>query len=871
MNGQTLEQKITAFKELGQALPVIPELIKSNLNPRFELRPYQEEAFSRFLFYFNNTTIRQKPTQLLFHMATGSGKTLIMAGLILYLYEQGYRNFLFFVNSSNIINKTRENFLNPASIKYLFSEAVSISSTQINIKEVDNFQAVNEDDINIAFTTIQGLHSRLNTPRENSLTYEDFSEEKIVLISDEAHHINADTKKKKSLTKQLFEEVTSWEGTVNKIFRSNVDNLLLEFTATADLSNEDVGNKYFDKIIFDYSLKQFRLDGYSKEVKVLQADMTNIDRALQACLLNQFRRKIFEKNRLHIKPVILLKSKTIKDSESFFIEFKDKITTLSVKDLSKLNHSGADFSIKRLFQYFTKNNISLDSIVDEIKEDFSENKCISVNSKSESDAKQIAVNTLEDINNEYRAIFVVDMLNEGWDVLNLFDIVRLYDTRDKNTKTGKIGKTTISEAQLIGRGARYCPFTLDITQPKFQRKFDEDIDNELRICEELYYHSAYNPKYIHELNEALHEIGIKPKESRDIQLDLKLDFKESDFYKNGIVFLNNKVQNDRSDIFSLPTTITKQTHKVKIQTGYGIATTIFNEEDSGNRKYTLKDFKISDFDNRVIRKALSKLNFYHFNNLKSFLPNLQSINEFITSDNYLNNVVIEVEGSERLLKNITPILQLQILTEVLEKVSHTISSEQVEFKGTKKFEPYNIDIKLKDKRLNIYVNDSGDQEYGVDQNQTKNLDLKMDLSEKDWYVFNENYGTSEEKYLVRYIDKLYEDLKKEYETVYLVRNEKHFQIFNFQDGRAFEADFLLFLSKKHQDLSVQYQVFLEPKGEHLLQTDKWKEDFLRELRNEHKIEVLWKNKEFNVWGMPFYNERIRKQDFDDSFKVLIKE
>ncbi|MFW5872153.1 MAG: DEAD/DEAH box helicase family protein, partial [bacterium] len=447
---QTLEQKITAFKELGQPLPGIPESIKTNLNPAFELRPYQEEAFSRFLFYYHNQTIRQNPSQLLFHMATGSGKTLIMAGLILYLYEQGYRNFLFFVNSTNIINKTRENFLNPDSIKYLFSESLSFSSKQVAIKEVNNFQAVNENDINIVFSTIQGLHSRLNTPRENCLTYDDFSDKKIVLISDEAHHINAETKRKKDLTQNLLEEIISWEGTVNRIFRSNVGNLLLEFTATADLSNEDVANKYFDKIIFDYSLKQFRLDGYSKEVKVLQADISNIDRGLQACLLSQFRRKIFEKHRLHIKPVVLLKSKKIDDSKSFFEEFTSKIKNLKKADLEKLNSPVADDSIKKIFKYLNYNKISLQSIVDELKEDFSEDKCIVVNSKSESEEKQIAVNSLEAPGNEYRAIFVVDMLNEGWDVLNLFDIVRLYNTRDTNTKTGQIGKTTISEAQLIG-------------------------------------------------------------------------------------------------------------------------------------------------------------------------------------------------------------------------------------------------------------------------------------------------------------------------------------------------------------------------------------------------------------------------------------
>ncbi len=50
-------------------------------------------------------------------MATGSGETLIMAGLMLHLYEQDYRNFLFFVHSNNIIQKTNDNFLNPLSGK----------------------------------------------------------------------------------------------------------------------------------------------------------------------------------------------------------------------------------------------------------------------------------------------------------------------------------------------------------------------------------------------------------------------------------------------------------------------------------------------------------------------------------------------------------------------------------------------------------------------------------------------------------------------------------------------------------------------------------------------------------------------------------
>ena len=117
---QTLEQKISAGISMGFIPIEVKTHIIKNLNPKFALRPYQNGAFSRFNFALNQDNNRQKPTQFLFHMSTGSGKTLVMAGVILDLYEQGYRNFIFFVNSSNIIEKTKDNFLNTLSSKYLF-------------------------------------------------------------------------------------------------------------------------------------------------------------------------------------------------------------------------------------------------------------------------------------------------------------------------------------------------------------------------------------------------------------------------------------------------------------------------------------------------------------------------------------------------------------------------------------------------------------------------------------------------------------------------------------------------------------------------------------------------------------------------------
>ncbi|MFX4243587.1 DEAD/DEAH box helicase family protein, partial [Aliarcobacter butzleri] len=79
----------------------------------------------------------------------------------------------------------------------------------------------------------------------NCITYDDFKNKKIVLIADEAHHLNAQTKSQKDSEKD-------WENTTKNLLGANKDNILLEFTATQDLENKDIANKYKDKIIYDY-------------------------------------------------------------------------------------------------------------------------------------------------------------------------------------------------------------------------------------------------------------------------------------------------------------------------------------------------------------------------------------------------------------------------------------------------------------------------------------------------------------------------------------------------------------------------------------------------------------------------------------------
>nr|WP_282579123.1 DEAD/DEAH box helicase family protein [Leuconostoc citreum] len=87
-----------------------------------------------------DVNVASRFNQLLFHMATGSGKTDVMAADMLYFYHEfGYQNFLFVVNTNAVIAKTRENMLNVQSPKYLFSQPINIDGMPIELREVTRF------------------------------------------------------------------------------------------------------------------------------------------------------------------------------------------------------------------------------------------------------------------------------------------------------------------------------------------------------------------------------------------------------------------------------------------------------------------------------------------------------------------------------------------------------------------------------------------------------------------------------------------------------------------------------------------------------------------------------------------------------------
>ncbi len=832
----------------------IPKIISENLNPRFEIRPYQKEAFQRFfLFYENSFGGKQnKPYHLNFNMATGSGKTLIMAGLILSLFEKGYRNFIFFVNSTNIIEKTKDNFLNSPSLKYLFANhTLTYEGKEIKLNEVQNFEAGNRDNINISFTTIQKLHGDLTTPKENSITIEDFKEYKVVLIADEAHHFNTATRNGDN---ELFE---SWENTVLKILGQNNDNILLEFTATLDLEHPEILRKYQNKIIFKYNLKQFRLEGYSKEINLLRSNFEQSDRILQAIILSQYKQEVATTHGVNVKPVILFKAKrTIAESEENKKKFHHLIENLTNKQIEHIALNSTVPIIKAAFAFFESHNISYEILKSRLKSNFEESKCISANNDLEKEKNQIVLNSLEHPDNPYRAIFAVQKLNEGWDVLNLFDIVRLYVGRD--SKGNQVGATTISEAQLIGRGARYFPFKVSNDQEFFSRKYDKDLSNDLRVLEELYYHAQEDSRYISELTSALVESGIYENEENLVEkeLILKDSFKKTKFYKTGLVHYNEKVPKSFNHVKSIADMgVSRRNFEIKLHSGAGGIITVLEETKDSKEAESAKkplEIELKGIQHHIKRRVLCDNPFFRFESLKKYFKNLKSLSEFIDSNEYLNSLSITLVSTDKQLKELTNKDYYYALGKLLNQIEDEIKGNLTEYVGTRSFKYSSIHSIFQNKTIRINKNDerlSGQEEV---------------VGEADWYVYNANYGTTEEKAFVKMFAQRYEHLKKTFKEIYLVRNERVLKIFNFEDGQAFEPDFILFAKQKEGEQLI-YQVFIEPKGSGFIAKDMWKERFLKEIR-ELKTTIEISTDKYLITGVPFYNN-----ENENEFKIAFEE
>lgn len=910
------EIKAKAF-DLSISKPEVPTYLADNLKHSFWW--WQSKALENFLIFesIKEREESNEPTHLMFNMATGTGKTMMMAALILYYYKKGYRHFIFFVNQNNIVDKTENNFINKLHTKYEFRQNIVIEDKTINIRKVETFDET--DDIQIKFTSIHKLHNAVYLAKENSVTLDELQKRDLVMIGDEAHHFNASTIRngqvEMDLPLELKENASekdiekSWENTVlNKILRKGKNkqgienrNVLLEFTATIP-KNADVIEKYRTKTIYKFELVDFLKAGYTKEINLVSTSLDKKEKILLALLFNWYRHQIALKNDIaNFKPVMLFRSKLIEDSKKDYEFFLALISDLkptdfgflknvenSIKEdqtsLFKVYEQGKS-RIKQMLGFIKAKKVNIRDIVNYIKDEFSEKNCIITNSKDNkattkektTEEQEQLLNNLEDKNNHIRAIFTVKRLTEGWDVLNLFDIVRLYEGRDEGHQNGQrvAGQATVQEIQLIGRGVRYFPFNHN-EHERNKRKFDNDLENPMRVLEEFYYHSDDDVRYLDELKRELKNKGFIQDNRTIKKFALKEDFKQSGFFKEIKVWKNERIDNPERRKLTLAELAKDFVFKFTTSEFVMKEQQVVLDKDidellaeSKQKDKKTISVKFSDIEKHIVAKAMNKkatkdLSLLRFDNLQTELS-LNSVDD-IFSSNFLGNFKINIVTSKDKdsLDDISNEEKLNLLLVFFEEFTKKLKEISSPHKGTEKFEPFSFkDLFGEEKEKSVLIDP-----------ESKNLETE--LLQHNWYVLNGFNGTSEERELLEFMKNKIGNLEEKYKEVYLLRNEEIYKIFDFEQGRGFEPDFLLFL--KGNTNNLYYQIFIEPKGGQF--TDKeggfkeskegWKEEFLQQITNKYGNGDLLKaeSKKYSLIGLPLFNKR-EENSFEKIFSEQI--
>ncbi|MGN8524085.1 DEAD/DEAH box helicase family protein, partial [Helicobacter pylori] len=814
----------------------LPTHITSHLKK--ELRDYQKQAIYNYL-----EKRQSNPTQkhFMFEMATGSGKTLVMAGLILECYKQGYQNFIFFVNSTSILEKTKLNFTDSVSSKYLFSENININDENTEIKSINNLNESHNNAINIYFSTIQGLFSLFTRDKENAITLEDLKDQKLVFLADEAHHLNTETKKK--LNDSEASEKRNWESVVKLALEQNKDNLLLEFSATIP-NEKSVEEKYKNLKVATYTLKEFSEDKFCKNIYSLSYENKELEtRFLGACVSSLYKELLAQYHNIeNFKPCILFKSERIEESKKNQERFNTFLENLSPLDLENFFHYSRNAFFKAAKNFFDEKNYT-PNLVAFLQTKFKKSTQINTNNEKELEKSMLLLNSLEDGDNPKRVIFSVDKLNEGWDVLNLFDIVRLKNKANQ--------KDTIKDAQLIGRGARYYPFSYNDFKPSriefYQRKFD--FSNPLSALERLDYHAVYDSEFIAKLKEELRELGLRliEKEKTTIPLTPTKRFKcyyasntkdknKNLFNKDYSDSVKVKLQSLHVPLFAFDVREKKVDFKEenKGDTTYYIPHTL----DKIPINYFLKALNLKNLDFKTLKKAFKK---HAFNNKVEFIERYVSL----LKTNFHKNQ--KFDDNKTLLK---------LAVYIIENLKDTLLKEQDKYEVSalelKEFETHNKSLSASEWEKNIPF--------------------------YEWLLFKDmrKLDSDLEREFLDFINKNKEILDKKFKEWCVLRND-HFtelKVFcNIENSpyyaQGFEPDFILF-AQTHEDEFLGFTCYMEAKGEHLEPSNAWKKEFLEMLEN---ATLKSHNKKLHLKGLPFFtlHNSVVNGEFQTAFNQTFKD
>src|SRR5699024_5595699 len=267
------------------------------------------------------------------------------------------------------------------------------------------------------------------------------------------------------------------------------------------------------------------------------------------------------------------------------------------------------------------------------------------------------------------------------------------------------------------------------------------------------------------------------------------------------------------------------------------------------------------FDRRYLQKVMNRLSFYHFSNLKRYIPLLQSREEFL-EERWLNiyNRTIYVTVPQTMGSGaLTPTEKLNILERYFVDVSKQIKAGYSTERGTGKFIGYPIKEYIANYRKRVPNYDTGKVFMQEDPQTVQRYESK-----EDYFVYDSAIINLTEKQLIDRIAERVEELEEVYSDVYLIRMEENMHRESAKNNKlklhqfgtrhdevhlaGFQPDFILYL----QNRDYFIQIFIEPKGRNI-EEEQWKEDLLMYI-NEHEAELMFEDEldDVKIKGVKFY-------------------
>ncbi|CZG51652.1 DEAD/DEAH box helicase family protein [Legionella pneumophila serogroup 1] len=409
-----------------------------------------------------------KWTKYAFKMATGSGKTIVMAMVIVWSYFNAQKedknkfskNFVLIASNLIVLDRLLGDSANPTFFgggvfkQYPFIPSEWISDFHVNVMSEDelpvhsksgliyliNWQKFIERDAKLEDNPVQVvLGSKPPNDLHPKTKLKDIlaNLKNILVINDEAHHV--------------WDEELIWYKAIDSLHTHNSLMCQLDFSATP----KDQDGNLFPHIIMDYNLGRAIEDNIVKRPKI--AELRNVPEIASQKASERYKvqidagvaqwRKVWEVMiKAGKKPVLFIMAEDNKAADD---------VANYLENFSDLTHQ-----ILTIHSARTKGQIA----------------------DKDLDMARKAAREIDSLDNPYRAIVSVLMLREGWDVRNVSVVVplRSYSSKAK-----------ILPEQTLGRGLR--------------RMWPEqtDLEEQLIVIEHPQFHNL--------IEEALKEQGVKAK------------------------------------------------------------------------------------------------------------------------------------------------------------------------------------------------------------------------------------------------------------------------------------------------------------------------------------------------------------------------